>query len=42
MGTFTPSIEIGDPEGRRWQWVDVLVDSGATFTMPNVSAAQNI
>ena len=33
MGTFTTSIEIGDPEGRRWQRVDVLVDSGATFTM---------
>ena len=33
MGTFTTSIEIGDPEGRRWQSVDVLVDTGATFTM---------
>ena len=33
MGTFTTSIEIGDPEGQRWQAVDVLVDSGATFTM---------
>ena len=33
MGTFTTSIEIGDPGGRRWQQVDVLVDSGATFTM---------
>ena len=32
MGTFTASIEIGDPDGRRWQRVDVLVDSGATFT----------
>ena len=33
MGTFTTAIEIGDPGGRRWQQVDVLVDSGATFTM---------
>ena len=33
MGTFTTAIEIGDPDGRRWQQVDVLVDSGATFTM---------
>jgi aspartyl protease family protein len=33
MGTFTTTIEIGDPGARRWQQVDVLVDSGATFTM---------
>ena len=33
MGTFTTSIEVGNPDGRRWQQVDVLVDSGATFTM---------
>ena len=33
MGRFTTAIEIGDPDGRRWQQVDVLVDSGATFTM---------
>ena len=33
MGTFTTAIEVGDPGGRRWQQVDVLVDSGATFTM---------
>ena len=33
MGTFTTSIEIGDPDRRHWQQVGVLVDSGATFTM---------
>lgn len=33
MGTFTTSVEIGDPGARRWEAVDVLVDSGATFTM---------
>ena len=33
MGTSTTAIEIGDPDGRRWRQVDVLVDSGATFTM---------
>jgi clan AA aspartic protease len=33
MGTFTTSIEIGDPGARRWETVNVLVDSGATFTM---------
>lgn len=33
METFTTSIEVGDPDGQRWQPVDVLVDTGATFTM---------
>jgi aspartyl protease family protein len=33
MGTFATAIEIGDPDERRWQRVDILVDSGATFTM---------
>ena len=33
MGTFTTSIEIGDPNAQRWETVYVLVDSGATFTM---------
>jgi aspartyl protease family protein len=33
MGTFTTSIEVGDPNGQRWETIDVLVDSGATFTM---------
>jgi len=33
MGTFTTRIEIGDPNGQRWESVEALVDSGATFTM---------
>ena len=32
MGTFPASIEIGDPEGRRWVVVDALVDTGSTYT----------
>ncbi len=32
MGTFQVEIEIGDPEGRRYETVDALVDSGATYT----------
>jgi clan AA aspartic protease len=32
MGTFRVSIEIGDPNGQRWQSVDTLVDTGATYT----------
>ena len=42
MGTFTTPIEIGDPDGGRWQQVDVLVDSGATFTMLPRSLLENL
>ena len=42
MGTFTTAIEIGDPDERHWQPVDVLVDSGATFTMLPRSLLENL
>ena len=32
MGTFTVSIEFGDPDGERWESVEALVDTGASFT----------
>ena len=32
MGTFQVAIEIGDPHGQRYETVDALVDSGATYT----------
>ena len=32
MGTFQVAIEIGDPYGQRYETVDALVDSGATYT----------
>ena len=32
MGTFQVTIEVGDPEGRRYETIDALVDSGATYT----------
>jgi clan AA aspartic protease len=31
MGTFSVPIEIGDPQGRRFQRLDALVDTGATY-----------
>ena len=35
MGTFQVEMEIGDPQGRRYERVDALVDSGATYsTLP--------
>ena len=32
MGTFRVAVEIGDPEGRRYEPVEALVDTGATYT----------
>ena len=32
MGTFRVEIQIGDPQGERYEAVDALVDSGATYT----------
>ena len=32
MGTFRITVEIADPQGRRFEPVEMLVDTGATFT----------
>ena len=32
MGTFRVAIEIGDPQGHRWETLDALVDTGASYT----------
>ena len=32
MGTVVVTIGIGDPQGRRFQEVDAIVDTGSTFT----------
>ena len=32
MGTFHITVEIGDPRGQRFEPVEMLVDTGATFT----------
>ena len=32
MGTFNITIEIGDPQGQRFEEIDALVDTGATMT----------
>ena len=32
MGTFRITVEIGDPQGQRYEPVEMLVDTGATFT----------
>ena len=42
MGTFRHRIEIGDPEGRRFEAVDALVDTGASYTMAPFSMLQRL
>jgi clan AA aspartic protease len=37
MGTFRVEVEIGDAAGERWETIEALVDTGATYT--TVSAA---
>jgi predicted aspartyl protease len=32
MGTFRVSIEVGDPAGERYEAVEAIVDTGATYT----------
>lgn len=32
MGIFNVALEIGDPEGQRYETVEAMVDSGATYT----------
>jgi len=32
MGTFFVPIEVGDPDGKRYERIDALVDTGATYT----------
>lgn len=32
MGTFRVEVQIGNPEGRRYERVEAVVDTGATYT----------
>ncbi|MDQ7850547.1 MAG: retroviral-like aspartic protease family protein [Armatimonadota bacterium] len=32
MGTFRASFDIGDPQGQRWETVEAVVDTGASYT----------
>jgi len=42
MGTFHATMEIGDPAGNRWEEVDALVDTGATYTSIPASLLQRL
>jgi clan AA aspartic protease len=40
MGTFSVSIEVGDPPAQRWTPMQALVDSGSTYTWVPSDALQ--
>jgi clan AA aspartic protease len=42
MGTFTIKVEIGDPQGQRWETIEVLVDSGASHTLVPASILRRL
>lgn len=33
MGTFSVTLEIGDPQGQHFEAMDALVDTGASYTV---------
>ena len=42
MGTFRVQIEIGDATGERWETVEALVDTGATYTTVPAALLQRL
>jgi len=42
MGTFRVEIEVGDPEGTRFESVEALVDTGATNTTLPASILEDL
>ena len=42
MGTFTVPLEVADPQGRQYETVEAMVDSGATYTALPVSILERL
>ena len=42
MGTFTVMLGVGDPQGRRYEEVEVMVDSGAAYTVLPASLLEGL
>ena len=42
MGTFSVKLEIGDPDGLRFESVEAMVDSGATYTTAPASLLRSL
>jgi predicted aspartyl protease len=32
VGTFNVALQIGDPRGAQWDWIEALADTGASYT----------
>ncbi len=42
MGTFFAAVQIGDTSGKRFEAVEALVDTGATYTMLPASLLRSL
>ena len=42
MGIFSVLIEVADPEGHRYETVEAMVDSGATYTVMPASMLERL
>ena len=42
MGTFTVTLGVGDPQGRRYEEVEAMVDSGAAYTVLLASILESL
>ena len=42
MGTFAVTLGVADPQGRRYEEVEVMVDSGATYTVLPASILEGL
>ena len=42
MGTFSVQLQVGDPSGQRFEAIDAMVDSGATYTVLPASLLERL
>lgn len=42
MGTFSVTLGVADPQGRRYEEVEAMVDSGATYTVLPASILERL
>ena len=42
MGTFAVALGVGDPQGRRYEEVEAMVDSGAAYTVLPASILEDL
>ena len=42
MGTFSVTLGVADPQGRRYEEVEAMVDSGATYTVLSASILEGL